>query len=183
MANGGKGLAAFALIFAILGAGAGGYLMYKELFVTEEVGEHMHDIALPKARAYCGSGFVLESGIHTLVDLSQISYDTHDAFNVTDNTYIVPESGFYSVFAQLSVFCLDGDFFRMHIYQNGTQVAVQSYFAAGSTNTFTVAGEDILNATAGETIFFRVFMVNSGGTIRGIFVGSAYSFCTIEKLM
>ena len=186
MATNGKGLAAIALILGLIGAGAGGFIIVKEYFLTEPLVEEDPYIS-PIARVSCQkSGYHLTSGLHTVLNFTHTSYDTHNAYNFTDDSYIIPEDGFYQVFAQFSITAEDGDFFKIYILQNDistlASVSVQSYTAARSTNTFTVAVTDIVNATAGDTIYIWAYSHNIGNLPRLIYALEDYTYFTITKI-
>lgn len=178
MANSGKGLAAIALIFGLLGAGAGGFFVVNEFILTDEEPRYI----LPMARVYCDQSYDLIEGTTTTIDFTKTSYDTHNAFNLTDDFYLIPETGFYQVYAQVCLDALDEDFYKAYLNVNGTWVASKTYMASRSTNTFTISVYDIVNVTIGEKISFMVYIYNSGGIDKAVFADSAYTFFTISKI-
>ena len=52
MSKSGKGLAAFALILGLIGAGVGGFIIVKDYFLVEE------PYVLPMARVSCQSDYI-----------------------------------------------------------------------------------------------------------------------------
>ena len=114
---------------------------------------------------------------------SQIQvYDTHNAFNLTSDAYLIPEAGFYQVIAQYSITAEDQDFFKIYIMLNETVLACNSFTASRSTNTFTVSITDIVNTTVGDLISIKAYIYNSGNIPRLVFSSEAYSFFSISKL-
>ena len=135
MGKNGTGLAVFAIILGLIGAGTGGYLFVKVITLEEEqkvledtileledtileleetIEEEPEAIIIPKARVYYdGTTFDIDSpAANKLVDFTKASYDTHNAFNFTTDLYTIPESGFYQIFAQYSVYGMVGEIGR-----------------------------------------------------------------------
>ena len=199
MSQTGKGLVAFALIFGLIGTGLGGFMLVKDYGLVDEVNELNNRIeelnnrieeleteedpyVVPRARVYRLGSYSLVSGYNTLFDYTSTSYDTHNAFNLTSDTYIIPETGFYQVIAQYCISVEDQDFFKIYIVINGSIHASRLYTAACSASTFSVSITDIVNTTVGDLITIIAYIYNVGGVSRSVYGMEAYSFFTISKL-
>ncbi len=192
MSQTGKGLVAFALIFGLIGTGLGGFMLVKDYGLVDEVNELNNRIeeleeeedpyVVPRARVYRLGSYSLVSGYTTVFDYTNTSYDTHNAFNLTSDTYIIPETGFYQVIAQYCITVEDQDFFKIYIYINGSVHASRLYTAAYPTITFSVSITDIVNTTVGDLITISAYSYNVGGVSRSVYGMEAYSFFTISKL-
>lgn len=140
----GKGLVAFALIFGLIGTGLGGFMLVKNDGLVDEINELNNKIeesnnrieelekeedpyVVPRARVYRLGSYSLISGHTGLFDYTNTSYDTHNAFNLTSDEYIIPETGFYQVIAQYCVNVQDQDYFKIYIFINGSVHASRSY--------------------------------------------------------
>ena len=95
---------------------------------------------------------------------------------------MVPESGLYAVYAQLCITSDGNDFYSGRFYKNDSLTTVSSYSCSFSTNTFTVSVDDIINATAGDRLEFRVYIYNPGSLARAVFSGPEYTYMTIYKI-
>ena len=195
MSQTGKGLVAFALIFGLIGTGLGGFMLVKNYGLGDEVNELNNRIeeleeelegedsyVVPRARVYRLGSYSLISGHTGLFDYTNTSYDTHNAFNLTSDEYVIPETGFYQVIAQYCVNVQDQDYFKIYIFINGSVHASQSYIAADSTIDFAVSITDIVNITAGDLITIKAFSLNAGDVSRAVYGMEGYSFFTISKL-
>jgi hypothetical protein len=175
MAKSGKALPLIALIIAISGLLVGGYAAVQISLRQNYV--------LPVARVFLGGDYDLSSGMpYKLLDFTDKSFDSHNAFDLTSDAYIVPEAGYYQITAQYSIFSYDQDFFMIGIWQNETTVGVCSYFAAGSTNTFTVSITDIIFANVGDAISIFGYIYNTLDNPRTLFAGEGHTFFSIAKL-
>lgn len=179
MTQNGKGLAALALIIALLGAGAGGFLIIKQL--TSMPPEEEPYIR-PMAKVYRTGSYFLPSGTYTTFNFTDKIYDSHDAFVLELDVYEIPETGFYLVIAQYSVDVELDDFFKIDLALNGTTITSKSYTPARDTNTFTVSVTDIINVTAGDLISIRTYSYNLPGDPRYIYAYEAYTFFEIMKM-
>ena len=206
MSQTGKGLVAFALIFGLIGTGLGGFMLVKDYGLVDEVNELNNRIeelnngieelnnrieeleteedpyVVPRARVYRLGSYSLVSSHTALFDYTSTSYDTHNAFNLTSDTYIIPETGFYQVIAQFCITVEDQDLFKIYIYINGSVHASRSYTAACPAITFAVSITDIVNTTVGDLITISAYSYNVGDVSRSVYGMEAYSFFTISKL-
>jgi len=179
MGKKGNGLAVFALIFGLIGAGTGGFLFVTNYLLVEEPEE----IILPKARLYYDDSYLWVShNTGKVIEFTDTSYDTHNAYNFTSNLYVIPESGFYQINAQYSVDCEAGDNYVIYIMVNN---AFHSYLRTTSSLTlsnFGIGVNDIVNATVGDEIKIRAFFSDSTSEIRYFSGGEYFTFFTIAKL-
>lgn len=192
MSKTGKGLVAFALIFGLIGTGLGGFMLVNNYALVDELNELNDRIEelekeedpyiVPRARVYRLGSYSLISGHNALFDYTNISYDTHNAFNMTSDAYSIPETGFYQVIAQYCIDADDLDFFKIYIEINGSVHASRSYTASSSISDFAVSITDIVNTTVGDLITISVFSLNPGDISRAVYGMEAYSFFTISKL-
>ncbi len=177
MAKNGKGLLALALIFGLVGAGIGGYLIVKE-FTSQE------STTLPMAKVYySGPTYTITSGGgFTVFDYTDAEYDTRNAFNFTDDKYYVPENGFYQVIAQYCIGAEDGDVCKIYIWLNSSVVSSHTSMASASTAAFAVSTTNIFNLTTDDTLHIALYIYNAGGFPRNIFQHQAYTYCCITKI-
>lgn len=175
MAKTGKALPLIALIIAISGLLVGGYAAIQMNLRGNYV--------LPVAKVFLGGAYDLSSGMpYKLLDFTDKSFDSRNAFDLTSDAYIVPETGYYQIIAQYNIQSYDQDFFTIGIWQNDTIVGACSYFAAGSTNTFTVAITDIIFANVGDPISIFAYVYYTSGSPRTLFAGEGHTFFSIAKL-
>ncbi len=137
---------------------------------------------VPRARVYRLGSYSLDSSTTATFDYTNTSYDTHNAFNLTSDAYIIPETGFYQVIAQYSITADDQDFFKIYIDINGAPHTVSSFTASRYTNTYTVSITDFLNTTAGDLITIDAYIFNAGGVSRLVYSAEDYSFFAISKI-
>ena len=202
MTQTGKGLFALALIFGLIGSGLGGFMLVNHYALVDDQNELINDLneiidrveeleeeeaieesyVVPRARVYRLGSYSLNSSDTVVFDYTNTSYDTHNAFNLTSDAYVIPETGFYQVIAQYCITVEDQDFFKIHIFINGTMYASNSFTASRSTNTFTVSITDIVNVTTGDLITITAYSWNVGEISRLVFSSEEYSFFTISKL-
>jgi len=178
MGKNGKGLAVFALIFGLIGAGTGGYLFVQDYLLAEE------ETTLPKARVYYDAAtyWLLSNSAGKILDFTNVSYDTHNAFNLTSNLYIVPESGIYQVNAQFSIDALAGDNFVVYIIRNNSFHSFRRYTSSMTVNNLGIGVSDMVNATVGDEISIRGYFYTSGGGIRLISGNEYLTYFSIAKL-
>ncbi|KKM79881.1 hypothetical protein LCGC14_1345450 [marine sediment metagenome] len=180
MTKGGNKLAGVSLIFALAGVGVG-------VFSFISMNNYINDAnayVLPMARVYYdGPPYTIPSGgTYKLFNYTQKSYDTHGAFNLTSNSYTIPETGYYQVIAQYSIFTDVGEFFLISLYSNDNLVSFISHTSGLDTNTFGVALMDINNFTKGDSLTIKVYIFNLGSLSRNIFNGEEYTFFSIAKI-
>jgi len=138
---------------------------------------------LPMARTYYdGSLYTIVSGSLEIFNYNQKSYDTHGAFNLTSDTYTIPEPGFYQVIAQYSIDARDGDIFMIQLFSNTNIVGSTQCSSSVNTNTFGVALTGIFNFTTGDSLIIKLYQYNSGEVSRDIYNGEAYNFFAIAKI-
>ena len=180
MGKKGNGLAVFALIFGLIGAGTGGYLFVTDYLLVEEPEEAI----LPKARIYYDDStlWVLHN-TGKVIEFTDTSYDTHNAFNFTTSSYIIPESGYYQINAQLGIDAQAGEKFVIYILRiNNSFYSYSLFITPETTNNFGVGISDMVYATAGDTIRIRCFYYGTSGQVRYISDGEHLSYFTIAKL-
>jgi len=132
---------------------------------------------------YDGPSYMIPSGgSYKLFNFTQKSYDTHGAFNLTSNSYTIPETGFYQVIAQYSIYANVSEFFMIRLYSNDILVSTKSYTSSMDTNTFGVGLTDIINVTMGDSLTIKVYIFNGGSLSREIFNAEEYTFFTVAKL-
>lgn len=196
MRKNGKGLAIFAIILGLIGAGTGGYLFIKnnaleaeiinleeDITDLEDTIEEMQGKILPKARIYYDdSTFWILHNTGRVIEFTNSSYDTHNAFNFTDSSYLIPESGFYQINAQFSIEAEAGDDFVIYIMRNNTFHSFRRYAAPITINNFGCGISDKVNATVGDTIRIRGFYYGTSSTVRYVSGGENFSYFTIAKL-
>lgn len=166
-------LALVSFIIALVGVGIGIYSIITTITYV-----------LPVARVYYeGSPYVITSGgASKLIDYNQKSFDSHQAFDLTSNSYTIPEEGFYQVTAQISIDSIDGGFFTINLYSNDNRVCFRSSTCSRNTNTFGVVLTDILMFNRGDSLTIRLYQSDPGSASRTIFDGEDFTFFAIAKI-
>ena len=172
-------LTAAFLVVALVGVGVG---VFSFISLNNYIIEaNVYD--LPMARVYHGGpSYTIPSGAWRVFDYDQKSYDTHGAFDLTVESYSVPETGFYQVIVQFSIDAIAGDYFMIRLYSNNSIICSRSYSSSLDTITFVVALTDINNFTVRDSLTIRVYQWNSGATSRTIREGEARTFLTVAKI-
>lgn len=139
---------------------------------------------MPKARVYYDDTtfWLLSLTASKTLDFTNVSYDTHNAFNLTSNLYVIPESGFYQINAQFSMDALAGDSFVVYIVKNNSFHSYRRYTSSVVLNNLGIGVSDMVNASVGDTISIRGYFYTSGGGIRHISGGTYLTYFSIAKL-
>jgi hypothetical protein len=160
-------------IIALAGLGIGVYSLINASFYV-----------LPVARVYHeGSTFLIpDGGASTLFDYNQKLFDSHQAFDLTSDSYTIPEEGYYQVTAQYSISAIDGSFFSIRLYVNNILVCARSSTSSQNTNVFGVVLTDFLIFNRGDSLTIRVYQSDPGVASRAIYGGEEYTFFAIAKV-
>ena len=170
-----NGLVAIALIFGLLGAGFGGFLMLKEYVFAPK--------PLPKARIYCNIGsYSIPAYSTQKFDFTSTTYDTHNAFDQLTDTYTVPETGFYQIYVQISIEAYDDDKFTISVYYDGLAYSRTTHIAAGFTNFFAVTLSTTVNASAGSELNINFYQYNVGLASRLVYEGESRTYWEITQI-
>ena len=162
-----------AFIVALAGVGIGAFsIIATNIYV------------LPIARVYYeGSTYTItDGGGPKLFNYNQKSYDTHEAFDLTSDSYKIPETGVYQVTAQYSISSIDGGYFTIALYSNDIMVCRRSSTCSRVTSAFGVALVDILMFNKGDTLTIKVYQSDPGSASRNIFDGEEWTFFAIAKI-
>ena len=179
MSKGRNTLVVVSLIVALAGGAIGTYSFISLNYYIIEANAYV----LPIARVYHGGpSYTIPSGAWQVFDYDQKSYDTHGAFNLTTESYSVPETGFYQVIVQFSIDAIAGDYFMIRLYRNSNYTCSRAYSSSINTITFVVALTDINNFTEGDSLTIRVYQWNPGATSRTIREGVRRTFFTVAKI-
>ncbi|MBY9019911.1 MAG: hypothetical protein KGD67_02555 [Candidatus Lokiarchaeota archaeon] len=180
MSKGRNLLTVVSLIVALSGGAIGVYSFISLNIHTNATNSYI----LPKARVYYdGPTYtILSGGGNVLFNYNHKSHDTHEAFNLTSDSYTIPETGYYEVIAQYSIYAADGGFFNIQLYSNDILVSSRSSTSSAITNVFGVTLTDIINFNKGDSINVKVYQYNSGSLSRNIYSGEEYTFFAIAKL-
>jgi len=179
MSNRGIILASLSLIIAIAGVAVGAF----SFISLNNYSNSVNTYVLPMARVYYeGPTYTIASGSSGTFNYNQKNYDTHGAFNLASDSYTIPESGFYHIIAQYSIFASDGDFFYIQLFSNNILICSRSWGSSVTTNTFGVALSDINNFTEGDSLTIHIYIWNPSTASRNIFQGDESTFFAITKL-
>ena len=185
MSKSGKGLAALALIIGLLGAGFGGYMMIDRFVLSKDLDEDDDESYIfPKARVTCVDkpGYDLSSNAFHIINFTDANYDTHNAFNFDTDQYVIPETGFYQVTAQVAIQAHPDDSMAIWFYVNNTPYSVSVHTPAFFSAAFTLAICDVVNVTKGAYLDIRVYHSNFGNDDREVFDNEDYTFFLITKI-
>ncbi|GAG70559.1 unnamed protein product [marine sediment metagenome] len=179
MAKSGKIISILALIIGVSGVSVGGYALIQiNLMGQEQVPEYV----LPTARVFLSFTYDLSSGVTVKFDFSDKSFDSHDAFNLISDEYIIPETGYYQVFAKYDIDAIDQDFFVIEIWRNNNMNRSCTYTPAQSTNYFSVSIADIILAEQGDAISIWAYIYNDPSANRTLFAGEQHTYFSIVKI-
>ncbi|MFW9896398.1 MAG: hypothetical protein ACFFD7_11385 [Candidatus Thorarchaeota archaeon] len=179
MAKSGKIFSVLAFIFGLSGVLVGGYALIQINF-GGDVQEP--EYVLPTARVFLNFSYALSSGVTVKFDYAAKSFDSHDAFDLTSDEYIIPETGYYQVFAKYDIDAIDQDFFVIEIWRNNYFNRSCTYAASLSTNYFSVSIADILYTTEGDAISIWAYSYNIASTPRSLFPGEGHTYFSIAKI-
>jgi len=180
-------LAGVSLIVALAGAGVGAFSFISLNIYINDLNTYINETnayVLPMARVYYGGSTytIASGGGYQLFDYDQKSYDTHGAFNLTSDSYTIPEPGFYHVIAQYSIDAIDGGIFIILLYKNTDIVSFRVSSSSVNTDSFGVALTDIINFDEGDSLTIKVYQYDPGMASRNIFDGEAWTFLAISKI-
>jgi len=167
-------------LVGLISAGLGVYLILTQYVFVQE------DSVLPKARVYFDGSPSFNKYSDTTqenIDFTQVSYDTHNAFNLITDTYIIPEDGFYHIDAQYGIETAQtDDDYVIYIVRNNLMHTFKRVTCTKTVNSFCVDVSDIVNATIGDTINIRIYFHNSVAGWRSVEGQSYLTFFSIAKL-
>jgi hypothetical protein len=90
-----KGTIILAIIALIIGVGGFGYF-----FVQQQLGILVSPASTLKAKAYKDNTLQgLSDNVWLQVTFSDESYDVGNGFNLATNTYVIPKTGYYQIYA------------------------------------------------------------------------------------
>ena len=175
-----RGLAIVSLLLALGGLGTG---IYSIISMNQYINEK-NAYTLPMARVYySGVSYSIPSGVsYVNLDYNSKTFDTHEAFNLLLNVYIIPETGFYHIIAQYSIGAESDDFFQILLFKNGNLISEKAYTSSRDTNAFGVSLSDMHNFTQGDSLTIKAYQYNMGSLPRTIFDGEEFTFFTIMKV-
>ena len=175
-----KGLAVVTLLLALGGLGMG---VYSFISMNQYINAKNAYI-VPMARVYySGLPVSIPSGVGYLVlDYNSKTFDTHEAYNLLLNVYIVPETGFYHVISQYSIDAEADDFYQIFLFKNDNMISEKAYTSSINTNVLGVSLSDVHNFTQGDRITIKVYQYNAASLPRTIFDGEQFTFFTIMKV-
>ena len=174
-----RGFAVVSLILALAGLGIG---IYSLISMNQYINERNAYI-VPMARVYFHGSQAIASGVsYVAFDYNDKSFDTHDAFDLLLNLYVIPETGFYQVIAQFSIQAEPEDFFQILLFKNNNLICEKAYTSSRDTNSFGVSLSDVQNFTQGDLLAIKAYQYNVGDVSRNIFGGEEYTFFTIIKV-
>ena len=175
-----KGLAVVTLLLALGGLGIG---IYSFISMNQYINAKNAYI-VPMARVYySGVSYTIPSGVsYVTLDYNAKSFDTHEAFNLLLNAYIIPETGFYHMIAQYSIGADTDDFYQILLFKNGNLISEKAYTSSRDTSAFGVSISDVHNFTEGDSLTIRAYQYNVGSLPRTIFDGEEFTFFTIMKV-
>jgi hypothetical protein len=167
-----SGIAWAALIIAIIALGLSGYLFYTTTLQPK-----------PMARVHRESSYLYyTAGFSTFkIDFNKETIDTHNAFDLTSDVFIAPESGYYVVTGTVTIIDLnDGEMGYVSLRgQGSTLIAMVTGFVSSSIGSLSLSVTDVVWLEAGYNISLWVFFSGSG--TKGVTTGSGLTFFTICK--
>lgn len=109
----------------------------------------------------------LTAGAETVINWAAEEYDTGGDFDLTNNKFVVPVTGYYLITANLRFSTgTDGDTLVVYIYKDATSVATGVGDFSSST-VQTVCVTDIVYLVAAEEIFIKAKNSNTNSSISG----------------
>jgi len=124
----------------------------------------------------------LTEGIVDVLNFTHTSYDIYNAFNLTSDTYLIPESGFYQVAAQYSISARVNDTYYIYFIKNNIIISDRQTACSSSSIDMIMAIADIVYCTTGDVITFYVAQYNPAHAFRVFYQFPAPTFCTIAKI-
>jgi hypothetical protein len=108
-----------------------------------------------KARATIGPSYPIAQSSLEIVNLTVESFDPGNDLNLTSNTYIVPEDGYYLIIGQVAMSSLLGASLHAYVQVNGfNQIIGTGHGTTGSMVTATAA--DIIWLSTGQSVVLWV---------------------------
>jgi len=180
-------LAVVSLIVALAGVAIGAFSFISMNNYINDLNTYINETnayVLPMARMYYeGPTYTIpDGGGPMLFNYTHKSYDTHEAFNLDTDSYIIPETGYYQVTAQYSIDAVDGGFFLITLNSNNVEVSQRASTCSRNTNVFGVAIVDILMFDQGDSITVKIYQSDPGAVSRNIFDGEEETFFAIAKI-
>ena len=126
---------------------------------------NMPQVLTSKAVAFSvyhtSAGAISATSSYVKMPYSTANYDSHNAFNFTNDQYVVPVAGVY-VF-EMSVLQLASMSSNISFHLNGTEKLPQ-YRAITGTTEQNVTGSIILNCVVNDTVDVRIKTTSGAGT-------------------
>lgn len=139
----------------------------------------------PRARVYVGDDYEAQGQTTGLINFDTKNYDTTNDFNLTSDSYIVPENGYYLTIASIDVvvnIILDHPYhiFQLYIHANSISVAETRMYISEITwlEHISISASTIVYLSEGDNVqvlYYTVFtnLINHG---------SSRTFFAITKL-
>jgi len=111
----------------------------------------------------------------TQVNFGSADIDTHNGMDLTNNKYVVPETGKYVIYFGANLDAVNGNntnFFDWYFYLNGS-AAVRSYYRTNTLDMsdITIYDSTIISLNANDELELYCRMSNSSNTNKEISVG------------
>jgi len=117
-----------------------------------------------KARVYKGSSQAINNATETLVTFSDESYDVGNDFDLTNNKFVVPTTGYYLIAAKLAWrTVIDGKVYEMRI-KKGDTIILYDKVVPGAGGEILIYNKvaDIVYLSAGDEI--KMYAYHNDGT-------------------
>ena len=163
-----------ALIVGLSGLGLGVYSLYNYQQLVNQV-----EPPRPLARAFLDFGYMISSGIYTVVNFDVLDYDETGDFNLITDRFICPTSGYYLVSGMVTFGGMqDGEAIYVVAFIEGVLKAWIIARAAHLT-ILSTSFTDIVYLNEGDYVELRVY--HTGSSPREIFGDSEgiYTYLTI----
>ena len=126
---------------------------------------NMPQVLTSKAVAFSvyhnSAGAISATASYVKMPYNTANYDSHNAFNFTNDQYVVPVAGIYMF--ELSVLQLASMSSNIAFHLNGVEIYPVFRAITGTTES-NVCGSVVLNCSVGDTIDVRLRTTSGGGS-------------------